>query len=210
MGQQHEDGLHPVLFWSRRLIPAETNYPTHERELLALVKCCEKFRPMLLGALFLAKTDHRALIHLQNQTHLSRRQVRWVEQLQEYPIEIEYLPGERNQLADLLSRSPEFAPLCSSCKTKRIEIDSAEISEPDLPTALRAHFATHPGIIPPGFRGGDERKKPKHWSERDGLYYYGRVRLYIPRSSNPRAQLLHDHHDIPTAGHQGFPDASVP
>jgi len=204
LGQLHQDGLHPVLFWSRRLIPAETNYPTHERELLALVKCCEKFRPMLLGSPFLAKTDHRALIHLQTQAHLSRRQVRWVEQLQEFPIEVEYIPGQRNQLADLLSRSPEFAPICSSCKTKKIEIDSTEISEPDLASAIRTYFQAHPGVIPPGFREGDKRRKPKHWSEREGLYYYGTDRLYIPRNSDLRTKLLHDHHDIPTAGHQGF------
>ena len=152
LGQEHPDGLHPVLFWSRLLIPAEANYPTHERELLALVKCCAKCRPMLLGTHFLAMTDHRALIHLQNQAHLSRRQVRWVQELQEYQIQVKYIPGERNQLADLLSRSPEFAPLCSLCKSKQVDIDALDL----LPTrdVLLQYFDANPNSIPPGFRGG--------------------------------------------------------
>ena len=153
LGQEYPDGLHPVLFWSRRLIPAEANYPTHERELLALVKCCEKFRPMLLGRSFTAMTDHRALIHLQNQAHLSRRQVRWVQDLQEFDISIEYVPGERNQLADLLSRSPEFAPLCTNCKVKRIDIDSTDQVPCSLHESLRSFFQANPNAIPPGFRG---------------------------------------------------------
>jgi hypothetical protein len=203
LGQQHDDGLHPVLFWSRKLIPAESNYPTHERELLGLVKCCEKFRPFLLGRQFIAKTDHRGLIHLQTQQSLSRRQVRWVQQLQEFDILVEYLPGKFNSLADLLSRTPDFAPLCSACKEKRVDFDAIEPAL-DLSTALRNHFRANPGSIPPGFRGGDDRPRHRHWSETEGLYYYGETRLYIPRSLELRNKILHDNHDSPVGGHQGY------
>ena len=48
IGQQHPDGLHPTVFWSQKLIPAELNYPTHERELLALVEMCKKNRSYLI------------------------------------------------------------------------------------------------------------------------------------------------------------------
>ena len=205
LGQEHSDGIHPVFFWSRKLIPAEISYPTHERELLALVKCCEKFRPMLLGLPFLAKTDHRALIHLQNQSVLSARQVRWVQRLQEFQIVVEYIPGERNQLADLLSRSPVFAPICSICKKKQVDFDSLDSqTTTSFLDTIRQFFAANPGTIPPGFREGDERKRSKNWSCKDGLYYYGQTRLYVPRESSIRTQLLHDNHDIPMAGHQGF------
>ena len=30
---------HPVAFWSRKIIPAEHNYETHDQELLAIVMC---------------------------------------------------------------------------------------------------------------------------------------------------------------------------
>jgi hypothetical protein len=129
IGQHHEDGLHPTIFWSRKLIPAETRYPTHERELLALVKICTKNRSMLLGKQFTAYTDHRALKFIQSQPYLTSRQARWVEALQEYDIKIAYVPGELNQLADLLSRNPTYAPLCSRCKTSRIDIALCEGGE---------------------------------------------------------------------------------
>ena len=77
---------------------------------------CEKHRAYLIGHPFTAKTDHRALIHLQKQPHLSSRQVSWVAKLQEYDIKIEYIPGQLNNLADLLSRSPAFQPLCHQCR----------------------------------------------------------------------------------------------
>ena len=190
LGQVHPDGLHPVLFWSRKLIPAEANYPTHERELLALVKMCEKFRPMLLGRPFLAKTDHRAIIHLQNQPLLSHRQVRWVQCLQEYQIVIEYIPGEKNFLADLLSRSPTFVPLCSACKTKHIDVDSADVEPlPCIPDLLRQHFVRHPSSIP--FREGGGRAAS---SARTGLHAKGYITTtrigclsHDQRTSGPRS-----------------------
>jgi hypothetical protein len=126
IGQTHPDGIHPVIFWSRKLIPAETNYPTHERELLALVKITGKYRHMLLGKPFRAFTDHRALKFIQSQQFLSARQARWLQTLQEFDIIIDYIPGELNFLADALSRSPDYAPICSQCKSHHVEVASCE------------------------------------------------------------------------------------
>ena len=115
IGQKHEDGIHPIAFWSKKLIPAEVRYATHERELLALVKMLKRHKSYLLGVPFTAKMDHRALVHLQTQPELSARQARWVETLQEYDFRIEYLPGQFNTVADLLSRNPAFTPRCPRC-----------------------------------------------------------------------------------------------
>lgn len=106
IGQVHPDGIHPVTFWSRKMTPPEMNYPVYEQELLALVALCDKFGHMLRGVRFTAKTDHRALIYIQQQEHLSRRQARWVMQLQELDFTIEYLPGKFNNVADYLTRNP--------------------------------------------------------------------------------------------------------
>jgi hypothetical protein len=42
-----------------------------------------------------------------------------MEQLQEFDIKIEYIPGELNNLADLLSRNDDYLPMCSICKIAR-------------------------------------------------------------------------------------------
>ena len=62
IGQRHGTEIKPIANWSKKLNPAETRYPTHERELMALVKICEKFEHLLAGRQVVAMTDHRALV----------------------------------------------------------------------------------------------------------------------------------------------------
>ena len=92
--QESEHGPHPIAFASRKLSSAENNYPVHERELLAVVYALKEWRPYLHGSLFFIKTDHNPLRYLDTQTNLSKRQMRWMETLQEYDYEIVYVQGK--------------------------------------------------------------------------------------------------------------------
>ena len=123
LGNEKDGKVRPVLYWSRKMKPCETRYTVLEQELLALVDFIKHARPYLAGHQFMAHTDHKALIHLETQPHLSRRQARWVELLQEYNFRIQYIPGEWNTVADLLSRRPDYAPLCNKCR-RPIEISA--------------------------------------------------------------------------------------
>ena len=222
IGQKHDDGIHPIMFWSRKLIPAEIKYHTHERELLALVEITKKARHYLLGHPAIANTDHRALIFLQSQPRLSVRQANWVEHLQQFDIKIEYLPGIFNFLADCLSRNPEFTPKCPKCDgqvdlvnskgeivlIEHEELDNIEevvdlphdkdelpiprFSTDPLRIAISKEFPKHAGTA---------EKLEKHWLLSEGLLYYGN-RLFIPTEF--RADLLHDNHSTAAAGHLGF------
>ncbi|TPX52014.1 hypothetical protein PhCBS80983_g06534 [Powellomyces hirtus] len=102
--------LKPVLFFSRKMLPAETRYPVHKQELLALVKFLCGNRLYLINRPFTAFINHKSLIHLQEQPYLSKRQASWVELLQEFDFKVEYLPGRWNTVADILSRTPAYAP----------------------------------------------------------------------------------------------------
>jgi len=113
--------LRPICFFSRKMKPAEIKYHTYERELLGLVKLLRANRHYLIGRPFRCFTDHRSLIYLQEQPHLSRRQAGWVELLQEFDFQIEHIPGRWNPVADILSRNPNYAPRCITCQ-RRIEI----------------------------------------------------------------------------------------
>ena len=107
---QHDDNgvLHPVAFYSRRLLPAEMNYPIHDKELLAIVAGFEQWRPELSSAQatnpIQVFTDHSSLRYFMSTKRLSQRQVRWAEYLSQFNFQIQYRPGQLNQKADALSR----------------------------------------------------------------------------------------------------------
>ncbi|KAJ3568702.1 hypothetical protein NP233_g5537 [Leucocoprinus birnbaumii] len=99
------EAARPVAFDSKPFKGAELNYPVHEKELFAIVRALTKWRSDLLGIPFTVLTDHRTLECFQTQKHLSRRQARWMELLQQYDFEIVYVKGEDNAVADALSRT---------------------------------------------------------------------------------------------------------
>lgn len=57
-----------VMFMSRKLRGSELNYFTTEKELLAIVYCLQKARPLILGAKLKIHTDHQALDFLKRCT----------------------------------------------------------------------------------------------------------------------------------------------
>ena len=61
LSQDHGHGLQPIAFMSKKMIDAETRYPTHEQELLAIVCALKQWRHYLLGSKFeiVAETDHK-------------------------------------------------------------------------------------------------------------------------------------------------------
>jgi transposase InsO family protein len=93
-----------IAFWSGKFNSAQQNYPTHERELLAIVESLKRFKHLLIGRCFRIFTDHRALEYIMRQRNLSPRQARWLEFLCEFDFDICYLPGSANKLSDALSR----------------------------------------------------------------------------------------------------------
>ena len=102
--QDQGKGLQPIAYLSKKMQPAETRYPTHEQELLAIICALKSWRPYLYGAKFTVMTDHKSLHDFKTQPRLSGRQTRWKDVIAEYNFEIEYVEGKSNVVADGLSR----------------------------------------------------------------------------------------------------------
>ena len=100
---------HPVAFYSRKMIPAETRYETHDQELLSIVAAFQQWRHYLEGSYhpITVLTDHNNLRYFMKTTNLNRRQSRWALVLAEYDFEIKYRPGKTNP-ADGPSRRPDY------------------------------------------------------------------------------------------------------
>jgi hypothetical protein len=94
----------PVYYASRQMSLAERKYSTTEREALAVVYSCKKFRHYLLGYKVIFHTDHDSLKYLVNKPDLSGRIARWILLLQEFNYEVVVKPGKANVNADYLSR----------------------------------------------------------------------------------------------------------
>ena len=74
------------------MLPAECNYEIHDKEMLAIVKSLDQWRPELQGTAqrFLIYTDHKALEYFMITKKLTGRQARWAEALSQYYFTIMY------------------------------------------------------------------------------------------------------------------------
>lgn len=61
----------PVAFDSTQLKLAQLHYPTHKKELLAIIRTLTKWQVDLLGSPIVIYTDHRTLENFDNQRDLS-------------------------------------------------------------------------------------------------------------------------------------------
>lgn len=111
---QYDDNnvLRPVAYFSSKHSAAECNYEIYDKELLAIIKCLEEWRPELQGTQkpFEVLTDHKNLQFFMTTKALNQRQVRWSEFLSRFNFQITYRPGARAIRPDALSRRREDRP----------------------------------------------------------------------------------------------------
>jgi hypothetical protein len=153
------DQMRPVAFFSHRLSHAEYAYPVHERELLAIVLALHVCHHLLYGSEFEVgrQNDHRPLQHFLIQANLSGRQDRWQQFLSQYNLQVAYVIGAVNTLADGLSRCPDLrlmfigavAPYVSwlSCIIAAYSQDPAVFKILKTATSFIWRLALHGGVM---------------------------------------------------------------
>ena len=114
-----------IAYASRQLKTHETNYPTHDLELVAVIFALRVQRHYLYGSRVQIFIDHKSLQYLITQKELNMRQRRWVKLIKDYDCVIDYHPGRANVVVDALSR-----------KSKLLIIEPDDCDEKEL-TELR-------------------------------------------------------------------------
>ena len=98
--------LRPVAWAGRKMNKSEVNHATFEKELGAIVFAARHWRCYLeTNQPVFIHSDHNPLKYLQTQQKLNHKQARWVESLSRINWHITYVPGDKNVVADAVSRA---------------------------------------------------------------------------------------------------------
>lgn len=157
----------PIAYASRSLNKAEINYPTIEKELLAIVWSVKYFRPYLFGKKFTIMTDHKPLVYLFGMNNPSSRLLKFRLIMEEYDYNIEYVKGVNNVAADALSRIVITSEDLKDMNSKMVNVITRSMSRKEKEAkdnnSLVDNIATdtrtdHPKIV-------EILKKPKNCVE---------------------------------------------
>ncbi|TYJ57538.1 hypothetical protein B9479_001856 [Cryptococcus floricola] len=196
------DTVTPIAYFSRSLIPAKTRYPVHDKEMPAIVEALKEWHQLLLGIPVNVMTDHATLQHCFTQPLLSDCQKRWSEVLNNYNLQIYYIPGVTNNVADTLSRIPH-PPLAS---TSLLDINSIltigpneafldKVSEGYAGENIMGTWSED-GVCPPGVK----RVEVQGQGEKVDVWMLG-DRLCVPEAETLKETCLEEFHSA--KGHFG-------
>jgi len=185
--QDFSDGRRLIACASRVLSPVEQKRSTIDKEALAILWACDKFRPYLYGSSFRILTDHAPLKWLYATPRLKGRFAHWQLRLAEFEgLEgVDYLPGSSNTVPDALSRAPHPS-------------SSVDVIGEGPPGAI----STHPSPPFPSARLSPAEWKLLQESDPDfhpsfamsscGSYYLHDGQFFLPHTFRDKA--LHDVH----------------
>ena len=212
--QRGSDGeLHPCGYISHRLSDAEQKYQVYDRELLAIKKAFETWRHLLKGSphTIIIHCDHKNLSYYKHPQKMTARQSRWWQEISEFDIKLEHVPGSKLIQADALSRRPDHI---NEEEAKAKEIPQTMIPKDMVIAVLNTSWSDQitelipndkfANVIINGLKHGKMpiRSKFTDWKIDDGIIRH-QGRIYVPQNEELRHDIIKSHHDPVVMGHPG-------
>ena len=221
LSQQGEDGKwHPVAFLSKSFNEVERNYDIYDKEMLAIIRALEEWRHYLEGTRHTIEiwTDHKNLEYFKTAKKLNRRQARWSLFLSRFDFTLQHRPGKKSLKPDALSRRPDHGKGESDnenvilLKPSYFKIQALKQGhilltgeEKGLLQKIRKAKDFDESVVKAAEElksSSAKRIEGEEWSEEQGLILF-RGKVYVPKDSDLRMQIVKAHHDLQIAGHPG-------
>jgi hypothetical protein len=221
-----DDQVHPVAFHSRTFSPAELNYDTHDKELLAIFDAFKIWRHYLEGAPLPIDvvTDHKNLEYFSTTKVLTRRQARWSEFLSQFNLIVRFRPGKLGTKPDALTRRWDVYPKGGNNDYASVNPHNFRpvFTDEQFRASLHATYLTLPSLraaslidldslhsdilsaLPSDPTAAQNIADPEgRWSVNPAGYLLLDDRIYVPDIDNLRTRVLQFKHDHILSGHFG-------
>ena len=88
LGQRVDEKLNVIQYASKTVDSAQRNYATTQRQFLAFVFACDRFRPYIVDSKVTIHTDHATIKYHMENKDAKPRLIRWVLLLQECDLHL--------------------------------------------------------------------------------------------------------------------------
>ena len=155
--------------------------------------------------------DHKNLSYYKHPQKMTARQSRWWQEISEFDIKLEHVPGSKLIQADTLSRCPDHI---NEEEAKAKEILQTMIPKNMVITILNTSWATQimellpndkfANVIINGLKHGKMpiRLKFTNWKIIDGIMRHQGC-IYVPHNKELCHDIIKSHHDPVIMGHPG-------
>jgi len=176
----------PVAFESKKLSEMERRWPTHEKEMWAVIHCLKTWGHYIGSKDVVVWIDNVTLKYFATQPKLSSKQVRWQDTLALFNVDIQHKLRKDNVVPDALSRKHQLRMVYVGKTEPQKEVGLA---------SRRDAFAKE-------VRQNIQNGAKSHFHLQNGLLWYKQRQFYVPEG-RVRELLLKECHDGPLAGHGG-------
>jgi hypothetical protein len=164
----------------------ERKWPTHEKEMWAVIHCLKTWGHYIGSKDVVVWTDNVTLKYFATQPKLSSKQMRWQDTLALFNVDIRHKPGKENVVPNALSWKHQLKVVC--------------VGETKLQKEVQ--LVTHHDKFAKETRQNIQNGTKSHFLLQNGLLWYKQNRLYVPEG-RMRDVLWKECHDSSLAGHGG-------